>query len=186
MSQNAAAKARRFVKKMRALWRDISSPAPEPVPVPVPVLGALAKPTPEWVFKQRQSSDDPQFEPTIGVTLNGPRVPLAQPDVSFGDAVRAMIECREIVARVEGERQARLQGTRAAIDARQAQVEERRKAIRSLCEENGWRFNARGNARRIKRKLEKDPRFRGGDNMPLHMVSRRTVADDLIYLATTS
>jgi hypothetical protein len=133
-----------------------------------------------------QFPDYARPERIIGMTLDGPHIPPPQLDPSLVEGLSAIVELREGMARAEGHRQARLQGTRAATEVRQAQTEGRRKAILLLCNENGWRFDARGNPGRIKRRLEKDPRFRGADNMPLHMVSRRTVADDLIYLATTS
>jgi hypothetical protein len=176
----------------KALCREIFSP-----PAPIRVPGLLAKLTPEWVFNPNPEHSPDQAWPDqiIGITLNGPRVsPLdyagfghaTQILADLNQALRAILELRDGMARMEGERQARLRSTRAATEANRTKPEDRRDAILLLCRENGWRLDARGNAGRIKRNLERDRRFRNKDNTPAYLVSRRTVANDLIYLATTS
>jgi hypothetical protein len=166
--------------------RICSSALPNPEPPRTP--GPLAQPSPEWVFKTiaEQSTHGGLFDWTNGLTLNGLRIPPPEPDQSHGVALRAIVELREGMARVEGQQQARLSSTRAAIEARRMQTENRRKAVLLLCSENGWRLDAREIAEKIRRRLMKDARFRDKDDNPLYAVSRRTVADDLIYLATTS
>jgi hypothetical protein len=187
MSQRVAAETRRLDHELRALRCEIFSPAPS-MPEPVPAPGSLAEPTPEWVFKRtaRQSAEDACLERTSGITLNGSRHLPAQPKASFGKTIRAIIELRDEIVRREGERQARLQRTQAAIEARQAQAEDRRKAVLLICTENSWLPDARGTARLVKQKLMKDLRFQDKNKKPLYTVSRRTIADDLNHLATTS
>jgi hypothetical protein len=187
MSQHVAAETRRLDDELRALRREMFSPAPS-MPEPVPVPGSLAEPTPEWVFKRaaRQSAEDAWLERTSGITLNGYRHSSARPKVSFGKTIHALIELRDHVVRCEGERHARLQHTKAAIEARQAQAEDRRKAILLICTENSWLTDARGTTRLVKQKLIKDPRFQDKNKKPLYAVSRRTIADDLNHLATMS
>jgi hypothetical protein len=172
---------------LETVRRHICSPAlPNPEPPRTP--GPLAQPTPEWVFKTsaEQSTDGGLFDWTNGLTLNGPRIPPPEPDQSHGEAVRAIVELREGMARMEGRRQARVSGTRAAIEARQTQAEERRKAVLLLCNENGWRPDAREIAHKIELRLWRDDRFRDKDDKRLYAVSRRTVANDLTILARTS
>jgi hypothetical protein len=177
-------------------WKELSREIFSPPP-PIRAPGPLAKLTPEWVFNPNpeQFPNHAWAEQIIGITLNSPRVsPLDH--AGFGHAVqiladlnqalRAILELREGMARMEGERQARLRSTRAATEAKRTKTEDRREAVLLLCRESGWRLDARGIAGRIKRKLEKDRRFQDEDNTPVYLVSRRTVADDLIYLATTS
>jgi hypothetical protein len=176
-----------FDERLESIRRRISSSAlPKPEPLRTP--GALAQPTPEWVFDTitGRSPDDALFERINGLTLNGPHIPPREPDRSHDEFLRAIVELREVMARLEGERQARLQSTRAAIKAREANAEDRRRAVQLLCKENGWRPDARGIAGRTKGRLGKDPRFRDGDNKPRFGVSRRTIAEDLINLAPTS
>ena len=151
MSQQVVAETRRLDDELRALRREIFSPAPS-IPEPVPVPGPLAEPTPEWVFKR-----DAWLERTSGIALNGYRHSLARPKVSFGNTIRALIELRDGMVRREGERHPRLQQTKAAIEARQAQAEDRRKAILLICTENSWLTDARGTARLRQAKAHKGP-----------------------------
>jgi hypothetical protein len=73
---------------------------------------------------------------------------------------------------------------KAAIASRTkatAGVADRRAEIADLCKENHWSFDAYALAARLEKRLAKDPRFRGKGNKP---VSRRTIASDLIFLAS--
>jgi hypothetical protein len=170
--------------RWEAIRRDAASPKPEPAPTP----GALARPTPEWAFKpiKEQSSDEELLEGIVGLTLNGPRVPAPEPERALGEALHAIVELREGIARCEGERQARLQSTRDAIAGRQAKIEARRTAILGLCKENGWRLDMYALAGRLTKRLVKDRRFRDKDGKLRFPVSRRSITDDLTFLATTS
>jgi hypothetical protein len=73
-----------------------------------------------------------------------------------------------------------------AIAGRQAKIEARRAAILGLCKENGWPLNTYALAGRLMKRLAKDHRFRDKDGKLRFPVSRRSIADDLIFLATTS
>jgi hypothetical protein len=76
--------------------------------------------------------------------------------------------------------------TRDAIAGRQAKIEARRTAILGLCKENGWPLDMCALAGRLTKRLEKDHRFRDKDGKLRFPVSRRSITDDLTFLATTS
>ena len=76
--------------------------------------------------------------------------------------------------------------TQDAIAARQAKTDARRAAILGLCKENGWRPDMYALAGRLTKRLVKDRRFRDKDGKLRFPVSRRSITDDLTFLATTS
>jgi hypothetical protein len=76
--------------------------------------------------------------------------------------------------------------TQDATAARQAKTEARREAVLMLCQENGWRLDMYGLAARLRTRLAKDRHFRDEKGKLRFPVSRRSISDDLIFLATTS
>jgi hypothetical protein len=170
MSEHAAALAVRLGDEWRALCSEIFAPSP-----PIREPGPLAEPAPEWVFKPitEQSHDHARLERIIGMTLSGPRVPLPVLDASLGQALRSVFEFTEDVARMEGERRARLNIASNATSARRKiaadRVDTRRKIIRDICSENRWSRSTRGLLKLVLRGL--DARGVGA--------SKNTVAADL-------
>jgi hypothetical protein len=155
MSEHAAALAARLGDEWKALCREVFSPPP-----PVRVPGPLAEQTPESVLKPitERSHDHAWPERIIGMTLNGPRVPLPALDAGFVQALHAIVGLREGMARWEGERQARLQSTRDATSAKQKiaadRVDTRRNKIRDICSEKGWSRSTRGLLKQVLHELD--------------------------------
>jgi hypothetical protein len=76
--------------------------------------------------------------------------------------------------------------TQRATAARQQDVAARHAAIRTTCAEKGWSLDERGIADALATEIKADPRYKDKDGRPLFPISRRTIADDLTSLATTS
>jgi hypothetical protein len=80
--------------------------------------------------------------------------------------------------------------TQRATAARQqkndADIIARHAAIRTICAEKGWSLDERGIADAVATEIKADPRYKDKDGRPLFPISRRTIADDLTSLATTS
>jgi hypothetical protein len=80
--------------------------------------------------------------------------------------------------------------THGATDARrqknESDIAARHAAIRTICAEKGWSLDERGIAEALATVIGSDPRYKDKEGRPLFPVSRRTIADDLTSLATTS
>jgi hypothetical protein len=124
-------------------------------------------------LKQADSqSRELTFELAIRALFTGLRVGLNPEEVeNFIKETHTELTQRATVAR--------RQKNDVGITARHA-------AIRAICAEKGWRLDERGIAEALAAVIKSDPRYKDENGKPLFSASRRTIADDLTSLATTS